>query len=102
VSSTWGRPTNSGSADVPERYAATDPVRLLPTGAALLCVHGAADDVVPVQQSERYARAAAAAGDAVEVRVLPGDHMTLIDPASDAWRTVRAWLAHGRAAAPYA
>jgi hypothetical protein len=55
-----------------------------------------------VQQSEQYARAAEAAGDAVEVRVLPGDHMTLIDPASDAWAIVRAWLAHRRTDAPYA
>jgi hypothetical protein len=55
-----------------------------------------------VSQSERYAQAAVTAGNAVEVRVLPGDHMTVIDPASDAWRTVRAWLAHGRTGAPYA
>ena len=88
--------------DVPERYSAADPMRLIPTGAAVLCVHGAADDVVPVEQSERYASAAAAAGDRVELRVVAGDHMTVIDPASDAWAAVRAWLAHGRAAAPYA
>lgn len=91
-----------GPDEVPERYAQADPVRLLPTGAALLCVHGAGDDVVPVQQSERYARAATAAGDAVEVRVLPGDHMVLIDPASDAWRVVRDWLARRHPGPPYA
>jgi acetyl esterase/lipase len=88
--------------ELPERTAVADPVRLLPTGAAVLCVHGAGDDVVPVEQSERYAAAAAVAGDRVEVRVIPGDHMTLIDPASSAWATVKEWLAHGRAAAPYA
>ena len=88
--------------EVPERYAGADPVRLLPTGAAVLCVHGAADDVVPVTQSERYAAAAAAAGDRVELRVVPGDHMALIDPGSSGWATVRAWLAHGRGGAPYA
>ena len=44
----------------------------------------------------------AAAGDRVELRVVPGDHMMLIDPASPAWATVRAWLAHGRSGAPYA
>jgi acetyl esterase/lipase len=92
-----GRPSEQ-----PQRYAAADPVRLLPTGAAVLCVHGSDDDVVPVSQSERYAQAAAAAGDPVELRVVPGDHMTLIDPASDAWGTVRGWLAHRRAHAPYA
>lgn len=91
-----------GSADeVPERYAAADPVRLLPTGARVLCVHGSADDVVPVEQSRRYADAATGAGDRVELRVLPGDHMTPIDPASAAWAVVRDWLAHGPAAAPY-
>jgi acetyl esterase/lipase len=91
-----------GPDDRPERFAAADPVRLLPTGAAVLCVHGADDTVVPVRQSERYAAAAGAAGDRVEVRVVPGDHMTVIDPSSDGWRTVRAWLAHRRAGAPYA
>ena len=86
----------AGPEDAPDRYAATDPAGLLPTGAAVLCVHGAADDVVPVEQSERYAAAAAAAGDRVELRVLPGDHMTVIDPASDAWATVGAWMASRR------
>jgi acetyl esterase/lipase len=87
-------------AQEPERYAVADPVRLLPTGAALLCVHGAADDVVPVEQSERYATAAAAAGDDVELAVLPGDHMALIEPSSAAWATVRAWMARRRTLAP--
>lgn len=80
-------------AAVPDRLAAADPVALLPTGARVLCVHGSADDVVPVRQSDRYAAAARAAGDRVEVRVVPGDHMALIDPAGDPWRLVREWLA---------
>jgi acetyl esterase/lipase len=78
--------------ELPERLAGADPVRLLPTGARVLCVHGEQDDVVPVRQSERYAAAARAAGDTVEVRVVPGDHMVLIDPRAPAWRTVRDWL----------
>jgi hypothetical protein len=49
-----------------------------------------------VEQSERYAAAAAAAGDRVELRVVPGDHMVVIDPSSDAWATVRAWLSRRR------
>jgi acetyl esterase/lipase len=79
-------------AAVPDRYAAADPVRLLPTGADLLCVHAAVDDDVPLAQSERYAAAAVVAGDSVEVRVVRGDHMHLIDPSGDAWRLVRDWL----------
>jgi pimeloyl-ACP methyl ester carboxylesterase len=80
----------------PDRYAAADPVRLLPTGVPVLCVHAAADSVVPLQQSRRYATAAASVGDRVEVRIVPGDHMTVIDPASQAWATVRDWLGRGR------
>jgi acetyl esterase/lipase len=82
----------AGPDEAPDRYAAADPVRLLPTGAELLCVHGAGDDVVPPGHSERYAAAAAAAGDAVEVRIVPGDHMVLIDPEGGPWALVRDWL----------
>ncbi|MGY1690943.1 alpha/beta fold hydrolase [Geodermatophilus sp. SYSU D01105] len=78
--------------DDPERYAAADPVRLVPAGADLLCVHGTADDVVPPEQSERYARAAEAAGERVDVRLVDGDHMVLIDPAGAPWALVRDWL----------
>jgi acetyl esterase/lipase len=81
-----------GADPAPEAWAAADPVRLLPTGAAVLCVHGAQDDVVPLAQSERYAQAAGAAGDAVEVRLLPGDHMSVIDPAGAAFRLAGEWL----------
>jgi len=81
-----------GPAQAPAGYAAADPVRLVPTGADILCVHGAADDVVPPEQSERYAAAAGAAGDVVDVRIVPGDHMVLIDPAAEPWGLVRDWL----------
>ncbi|UOY02041.1 alpha/beta hydrolase family protein [Blastococcus sp. PRF04-17] len=83
-------------AESPERYAAADPVALLPSGVPVLCVHGAEDDVVPVDQSRRYAAAAAAVGEQVEVSVVPGDHMAVIDPASDAWRTARTWMTRRR------
>jgi fermentation-respiration switch protein FrsA (DUF1100 family) len=82
----------AGPGDAPERYAAADPVRLLPTGADVLCVHGAEDTTVPPEQSERYAAAAASAGEQVDVRIVPGDHMVLIDPAGAPWRLVREWL----------
>jgi acetyl esterase/lipase len=85
---------------VPDRYATADPVRLLPTGAAVLCVHGADDDTVPLEQSRRYAAAATAAGDRVEVVALPGDHRVVIDPAGEAWRRAVDWLAARRTAAP--
>jgi fermentation-respiration switch protein FrsA (DUF1100 family) len=84
----------------PDRYAAADPVRLLPTGVPVLCVHGAADTTVPAEQSERYAAAARAAGDRVEVAVVPGDHMAVIDVAGDPWRHCLEWLTTRRAARP--
>ena len=70
----------AGPAEAPERYAAADPVRLLPTGADVLLVHGASDTTVVPEQSERYAAAATAAGDRVEIRMVPGDHMVLDRP----------------------
>ena len=82
--------------ELPERYAVADPVRLLPTGVPVLCVHGEADTTVPVEQSERYAAAATAAGDRVEATVVPGDHMAVIDVAGEGWRRTLDWLTAGR------
>jgi acetyl esterase/lipase len=79
-------------ADAPERYAAADPARLVPAGVDLLCVHGTGDATVPPEQSTRYAAAAAAQGAAVDVRLVPGDHMALVDPAGEPWALVRDWL----------
>jgi len=81
-----------GGGDLTARLASADPVRLLPTGARVLCLHGEQDDVVPVRLRERYAAAARAAGDTVDVRVVPGDHMVLIEPGEEPWRVVRGWL----------
>ncbi|RBY90587.1 S9 family peptidase [Blastococcus sp. TF02A-26] len=90
-----------GGPPTPDLLALASPVQLLPTGAEVLCVHGTGDDVVPPEQSERYAAAAGRAGDAVQVRLVDGDHMVLIDPAGPAWALVREWLRtrRGRAAA---
>jgi acetyl esterase/lipase len=86
----------AGPDEEPARWAAADPVRLLPTGADALLVHGAGDTTVPVDQSERWAAAATAAGDRVRLDVVPGDHMVLIEPAGAPWRLVRDWVT-GRA-----
>jgi fermentation-respiration switch protein FrsA (DUF1100 family) len=64
----------------------------------VLCVHGAADTTVPPGQSERYAAAAEAAGDRVEVVLVPGDHMVVIDVAGEAWQHTVAWLTARRTA----
>ncbi|HXP53787.1 MAG TPA: alpha/beta hydrolase [Streptosporangiaceae bacterium] len=76
-------------ADHPDRYAVTDPARLLPIGIPLWLVHGALDDRVPAAMSRSFTGRARAAGDEVAARELPGgDHFDLIDPSSAAWPDV--------------
>lgn len=89
-----------GPAAVPDRYAVTDPMRLLPTGADVLCVHGTDDATVPLEQSRRYAAAARAAGDRVELLAVAGGHMSVIDPRGPAWARTVSWLRKLRTPAP--
>lgn len=79
-----------GSPDeVPERYAAADPMRLLPIDVPAVVVHGKLDQRVPLEQSIAFHRAAEDAGDSVALRVLAGvEHFGVIDPRSPAWAEV--------------
>lgn len=73
-----------GPADVPERFAATDPAVLGAPAATTLVVHGRLDDTVPVGVSRDYCRRTG-----VGLVEVPGaGHFELIDPASDAWPVV--------------
>jgi acetyl esterase/lipase len=79
--------------ECPERYAAADPARLLPTGVPTVLVHGDRDEAVPLEVSRSYAAAAAAAGQQVALHELARtDHMALVDPQSRAWPSVLAAL----------
>jgi acetyl esterase/lipase len=71
---------------LPGRYRLADPVQRLPLGVPIRCVHGTADDTVPLAQSRVYVDAARAAGDDAQLVTVPGDHFALIDPATPAWR----------------
>jgi acetyl esterase/lipase len=73
-------------ARVPGRYAQVDPVRRLPLGVPVRCVHGTEDTTVPITQSETFVRAAREAGDDAALVRVPGDHFALIDPSTAAWR----------------
>lgn len=75
-------------ADVPERVRVAAPTASLPLGVPQLLVHGEDDDLVPTRQSTGYARLAAAAGDDVEVLLVPGDHFAVIDPGGSPWAAV--------------
>jgi acetyl esterase/lipase len=85
--------------EVPERYAAGDPMRLLPLDVPVLIVHGVRDETVSIAISRRYAEAARAAGDEVELVEIGGDvgHRTHLNPSSAAWAAV---LAHLQAPSP--
>lgn len=79
--------------EVPDRYAAANPMQLIPLGKPTLLVHGAEDETVPLRRSRAYAEAARAAGDPVElVEPVPGHHRVHIDPRSEAWRVVADWV----------
>jgi acetyl esterase/lipase len=79
--------------EVPERYAESDPMKLLPVGKPLLLVHGADDATIPVARTREYAEAARAAGDEVTlVEPQPGGHRSHLDPRSSAWRAAAQWL----------
>jgi dipeptidyl aminopeptidase/acylaminoacyl peptidase len=59
-------------------------------GVPSMCVHGTADDDVPLSQSQRFVAAARRAGDDSRLLVLPGaDHYSLIDVTSPAWAACR-------------
>lgn len=80
-------------AEVPQRYAAASPARLLPLRAPLLLVHGDADDRVPVATARRFAALATVTATPCELLELPGvDHFSVIDPASPAWAATAAAL----------
>lgn len=75
--------------EVPERYARTSPAALAPTDATVVAVHGTADTIVPLRQSERYVAAAEAVGGRARLRTVEGaDHFDVIDPDHEAWAVV--------------
>jgi dipeptidyl aminopeptidase/acylaminoacyl peptidase len=70
---------------VPKRYAMASPIELLPIKASQRLLHGTADAHVPLEMSERFARASKNA----TLTKLPGaSHFDLIDPRSNQWPIV--------------
>jgi acetyl esterase/lipase len=76
-----------GSPDqVPQRYAATSPIELLPISVAQRMVHGTADNIVPYDMSERFAKAS---HNATLIPLKGAGHFELIDPRSREWAAVQ-------------
>jgi acetyl esterase/lipase len=67
---------------------AGSPLAQLPLGVPQLLVHGTLDDVVPFEQSARYAKAAA--GEAELIPLDGAGHFEPIDPLLPQWPVVRA------------
>jgi acetyl esterase/lipase len=64
------------------------PIERLPLGVPTLLTHGGRDDIVPVEISERFARASGAS-----LVVEPDeDHFGHLDPENPLWKAVTAWL----------
>jgi len=75
-----GRPDQEAEA-----YALASPLARLPLGVPSVCVHGEADDIVPISQSETFVAAARAAGDESELHRFDGDHFPPITVGTPAW-----------------
>jgi acetyl esterase/lipase len=97
VEEAWRRDLGDGAVrdalggrppDGPEPWTMS-PMELQPLGVPQLVVIGASDSADLREMGRRYAAAARAAGDQVDLAEEPGDHFDLIDPRSAAWsRTV--------------
>jgi dipeptidyl aminopeptidase/acylaminoacyl peptidase len=72
-------------AQKPDAYAQASPIALVPLGVPSVCVHGTADTLVPISQSEDFVAAGLAAGDATELRTFEGDHFEPITVGTQAW-----------------
>lgn len=77
-----------GPAERPERYAAADPLRLVPAGVPVALLHGTDDGYVPLELSRRYAAAAGTDTGATLSELTGVGHFDLIDPESSAWPAV--------------
>lgn len=81
-----------GPDEIPARWADASPSARLPLGLRQVIACGSED--VHLEPNERYADAARAAGDEVELLTFPGaDHFELIDPSTPEWAALRRTLA---------
>jgi acetyl esterase/lipase len=75
--------------EYPDRFDAGSPIELLPNGSKQVLIHGTADDIVPVSQSEKFVERAEQMGERPTLVKLNGvGHFELIDPESDVWSLI--------------
>ena len=71
---------------IPQRYDAASPRELLPISVPQRLLHGTADNVVPFDMSQRFAKAS---GNAKLIPLPGAGHFDLMDPQSHVWPTVQ-------------
>jgi acetyl esterase/lipase len=82
----------------PDVYADTSPAHMLPIGAPMVVIHGAADHTVAPAVGQAFVEAARAAGDTVAFHTPPGAHVEEVTPGEPAWADAAAAIiafAHG-------
>ncbi len=84
-----------GSAtEMESRYYKGSPINLLPTNIPIRLIHGDKDNIVPISQSEAFAKKAKAKGDDVKVLTIEGGgHFDMASPYSAAWKVIKEELA---------
>jgi acetyl esterase/lipase len=76
---------------VPEHYHEASPAEASIAGVPQILIHGAKDDIVPVEMSRSYRALKKKRGEDVQlVEIADAGHFELIDPQSTAWATVQA------------
>ena len=71
---------------VPQHYQAASPMQLLPISVAQRVIHGTADNIVPFEMSERFAKAS---HNAKLIPLQGAGHFELIDPRAREWETIQ-------------
>jgi len=71
---------------VPKRYDLASPIELLPMTTPQRLVHGTADNIVPFEMSEQFARKSR---NGKLIKLEGAGHFELIDPRAKEWPTVR-------------
>lgn len=73
--------------DDPQLWRSASPHHRVPIGVPIVVLHGTEDVQVPAKVASRYADAARAAGDPVELDVIEGeDHFAFLDPNTRCWK----------------
>jgi acetyl esterase/lipase len=73
----------------PDPYADTSPARLQPAGPMQISVHSDRDKIAPPLLGEGFTRLVQDAGGAARYIEVPGGHVELIAPGTEAWKVQR-------------